>query len=64
MGKKRVHETELYCVLMKKTTVKLSDFAVPYIPMKIQMNFPFSSTMALLIFIGVDIFQKKSVGSI
>lgn len=49
---------------MKKTTVKLSDFAVPYIPMKIQMNFPFSSTMALLIFIGVDIFQKKSVGSI
>lgn len=49
---------------MKKTTVKLSDFAVPYIPMKIYMNFPFSSTMALLIFIGIDIFQKKSVGSI
>lgn len=59
MGKKRVHETELYCVLMKKTTVKLSSFAVPYIPMKIHMNFPFDSTMPLLIFIGVGIFHKN-----
>lgn len=36
----------------------LSDFAVPYIPMKIHMNFLLYSTMQLLIFIGVGIFQK------